>query len=64
MGTRAVAERFALDYRPLGWETYFLAARARLDAGRLSQFRNDVLRRSEQASGYAPPETQVFSLTG
>ena len=55
MGTRAVAERFALDYRPLGWETYFLAARASLDGARMAAFREDVRSRARAASGYAPP---------
>ena len=56
MGTRAVAERFALDYRPLGWEVYFLAARAGLGAGRLAAFREDLCDRASRTSGYAPPD--------
>ncbi|MBD8905525.1 substrate-binding domain-containing protein [Methylorubrum zatmanii] len=64
MGTRAVAERFALEYRPLGWETYFLAARASLEPGRLSHFCTQVQRRAGHASGYAAPEAQVFPVSG
>ncbi|CAO4143979.1 hypothetical protein LPLAFNJD_LOCUS1575 [Methylorubrum aminovorans] len=56
MGTRAVAERFALDYRPLGWEVYFLAARAGLVAGRLAAFREYLCDRAGRTSGYAPPD--------
>ncbi|WP_232630483.1 substrate-binding domain-containing protein [Methylobacterium sp. Leaf118] len=55
MGTRAVAERFALDYRPLGWETYYLAVRAALPPERLAPLRALLARRAETASGYAPP---------
>lgn len=56
MGTRAVAERFALDYRPLGWETYYLAARASLPPARLAPLRDLIRRRAGAVSGYAPPE--------
>lgn len=56
MGTRAVAERFALDYRPLGWETYYLAARANPGAARLAAFREDLRMRAAVASGYAPAD--------
>lgn len=55
MGTRAVAERFALDYRPLGWETYYLAARASLPPERLAPLRDLVRARARSVSGYAPP---------
>lgn len=55
MGTRAVAERFALDYRPLGWETYYLAARASLPPERLAPLRDLVRARARAVSGYAPP---------
>ncbi|MGN7123123.1 substrate-binding domain-containing protein [Methylorubrum thiocyanatum] len=58
MGTRAVAERFALDYRPVGWETYFLALRAGVDGKRLNAFRADLLDRAGRMPGYAPPETR------
>ncbi|KQT56913.1 LuxR family transcriptional regulator [Methylobacterium sp. Leaf456] len=56
MGTRAVAERFALDYRPFGWETYYLAARASLPPARLAPLRDLTRRRAGTVSGYAPPE--------
>ncbi|MDV2983278.1 UNVERIFIED_CONTAM: substrate-binding domain-containing protein [Methylobacteriaceae bacterium AG10] len=56
MGTRTVAERFALDYRPLGWEIYFLAVRASLGAPRLADFRDDVRDRAGRTSGYAAPD--------
>lgn len=52
MGTRTVAERFALDYRPLGWETYFLAARTTLDPARLVPLRTLLNRRAAEISGY------------
>lgn len=55
MGTRAVAERFALDYRPLGWETYYLAARAALPPERLAPLRELMRNRARAVSGYAPP---------
>lgn len=55
MGTRTVAERFALDYRPLGWETYYLAARASLPPERLAPLRELLARRADVVSGYAPP---------
>ena len=55
MGTRAVAERFSLDYRPLGWEIYFIAIGARVGVERLDAFRRDLSDRAGQASGYAPP---------
>lgn len=55
MGTRAVAERFSLAYRPLGWEIYFLAARTSLSAARLASFYEDLRGRARGASGYAPP---------
>jgi molybdate-binding protein len=55
MGTRAVAERFSIAYRPLGWENYFLAARTSLSAARLASFYEDLRGRARGASGYAPP---------
>ncbi|MBB2960128.1 molybdate transport repressor ModE-like protein [Methylobacterium sp. R2-1] len=55
MGTRAVAERFALDYRPVGWEIYFLAIGARIGAEKLNALRADLSKRAGRASGYAPP---------
>lgn len=56
MGTRAVAERFALDYRPLGWEIYYLAARASLPPERLAPLRDLIRARARAVRGYAPPE--------
>lgn len=55
MGTRAVAERFGLDYRPVGWEIYFVAVRATLDAERLEPLKEALRARAGRASGYAPP---------
>jgi len=55
MGTRGVAERFALDFRPVGWETYFLAIHARIDAERLAAFREELRSRAGRTPGYAPP---------
>lgn len=55
MGTRAVAERFALDFHPLGWETYHLAVRATLPPERLAPLRNLILERAASVPGYAPP---------
>lgn len=55
MGTRAVAERFGLDYHPLGWETYFLATRTSVGGERFAAFRDDLQGRAGRASGYAPP---------
>ncbi|MCG5244900.1 helix-turn-helix transcriptional regulator [Methylorubrum extorquens] len=55
MGTRVVAERFALDFQPVGWETYFLAMRARIDTERLGPLREDLCSRAGRTPGYAPP---------
>lgn len=55
MGTRDVAARFGLAYRPLGWETYFLAARTGLDPGRLAPLRAALRSRAARLPGYAPP---------
>lgn len=55
MGTRAVAERFTLDFRPLGWETYHLVVRATLPPERLAPLREQILKRAQSAPGYAPP---------
>ncbi|GJD40312.1 substrate-binding domain-containing protein [Methylobacterium bullatum] len=53
MGTRAIAERFALDYLPLGEETYFLAVRAFVGGERLDAIAATIRRRAEATPGYA-----------
>ncbi|MCJ2129116.1 substrate-binding domain-containing protein [Methylobacterium sp. E-045] len=52
MGTRAVAERFELDYLPLGEETYFLAVRTFVGAERLDAIASAIRRRAEATPGY------------
>ncbi|WP_342153520.1 substrate-binding domain-containing protein [Methylorubrum sp. SB2] len=64
MGTRAVAERFALDYRPLGWETYYLAARASLPPERLMPLRELIHGRAGAVSGYAAPKDHQSAACG
>ncbi len=61
MGTRAVAERFALDYRPLGWESYYLATRVSLPPQRLAPLRDLIRSRAGEVSGYAVPSDPVGS---
>ena len=61
MGTRAVAERFALDYRPLGWESYYLATRVSLPPERLAPLRDLIRSRAGEVSGYAVPSDPVGS---
>lgn len=53
MGTRAVAERFALEYLPLGEETYFLAVRTFVGDERLDAIAAAIRRRAEATPGYA-----------
>ncbi len=61
MGTRAVAERFALDYRPLGGESYYLATRVSLPPQRLAPLRDLIRSRAGEVSGYAVPSDPVGS---
>ncbi|WP_027172336.1 substrate-binding domain-containing protein [Methylobacterium sp. 10] len=53
MGTRAIAERFELDYLPLGEETYFLAVRTFVGLERLDAIASAIRRRAEATPGYA-----------
>ncbi|GJE15993.1 helix-turn-helix transcriptional regulator [Methylobacterium marchantiae] len=53
MGTRAIAERFGLNFVPLGEETYFLAVRAFVGAERLETIAEAIRRRAESTAGYA-----------
>ena len=55
MGTRAAAEAFGLDFEPLGWEIYFLAARASIPAERLAPLIEAARSAACEAPGYSPP---------
>jgi molybdate-binding protein/molybdenum-dependent DNA-binding transcriptional regulator ModE len=50
MGVRAAAERFGLDFVPLGWESYFLAGQP--GDARFGQLIEDAASRVQQAPGY------------
>lgn len=52
MGTRAIAERFGLEYLPLGEETYYLAVRSFVGLPRLKTIRAAIRRRAEITPGY------------
>lgn len=52
LGARAAAERFGLDFLPVGWETYYLASVASLPEGALDVLVADVAQRAAQSSGY------------
>lgn len=54
LGAQAVAERFGLDFLPVGEETYYLAMRLSADLGRIEPIIAAIRSRAETASGYAP----------
>jgi molybdate-binding protein len=53
MGTRAAAEAFSLDFRPVGWEIYFLAAPASLPAARLQPLMEAARSAATKTPGYS-----------
>ncbi|MFL1876726.1 substrate-binding domain-containing protein [Hansschlegelia beijingensis] len=55
MGTRAAAEAFGLDFKPLGWEVYFLAARASVPAERLAPLIDAARYAARETPGYGEP---------
>jgi molybdate transport repressor ModE-like protein len=55
MGTRAAADAFGLDYRPLGWETYYLAASPSADPAILETFAEMISDAARGTAGYGPP---------
>ncbi|MCJ2037321.1 substrate-binding domain-containing protein [Methylobacterium sp. J-068] len=63
LGTPAVAERFGLAFRPVGWETYFLAIRAHLwersidpTGSPLTNLLDAIAAAAGTTLGYAPPD--------
>ncbi len=59
MGARASAERFGLDFLPLGEETYFLAVRRSVPASLVGQITDAARERAHRSPGYAPAEEQA-----
>ncbi|WP_191061596.1 substrate-binding domain-containing protein [Geminicoccus harenae] len=59
MGARASAERFGLDFLPLGEETYFLAVHHSVPAPLVGQITEAARERSQHSLGYAPAEGQA-----
>ena len=52
MGTPAIAERFGLAFEPVGWETYFLAARTTIDEAMLVALTEAAGRAASMTLGY------------
>jgi molybdate transport repressor ModE-like protein len=52
MGTRAAAAAFGLEFKPLGWEIYFLAARASVSAERLLPLMEAARSAARETAGY------------
>ncbi|WP_321573506.1 substrate-binding domain-containing protein, partial [Geminicoccus flavidas] len=59
MGARASAERFGLDFLPLGEETYFLAVHHSVPATLVGQITESARERARHSLGYAPAEEQA-----
>jgi molybdate transport repressor ModE-like protein len=55
MGTRAAAAAFGLEFRPLGWEIYFLAARASVAIERLAPLIEATNAAAGETPGYGEP---------
>ena len=52
LGVRAAAERLGLDFVPVGWETYYLAASRSLDAPVLDALIAAICERAGRSAGY------------
>lgn len=52
LGVRAAAERLGLDFLPVGWETYYLAASRSLDTPELDGLIAAIRERAARTSGY------------
>lgn len=52
MGTPAIAARFGLAFRSVGWETYYLAARITVDAAALFSLHAEAARAAGTTLGY------------
>ena len=55
LGARAAAERLGLDFVPVGWEVYYLAASRSLGAALLDALADDLAGRAGRLAGYRPP---------
>lgn len=58
MGTRAAAAAFGLGYERLGWETYFLAARADVPTARLAPLIEATRAAARRTAGYRDLQPQ------
>ncbi|ACL56399.1 substrate-binding domain-containing protein [Methylobacterium nodulans] len=56
LGARAAAERFGLAFLSMGWELYYLAASASLQAGPLDRLAAQAAARAAATPGYRPPD--------
>ncbi|WP_186383944.1 substrate-binding domain-containing protein [Methylobacterium dankookense] len=55
LGARAAAERLGLDFVPVGWEVYYLAASRSLGADILDDLAADLTARAGRTAGYRLP---------
>jgi len=59
LAARSAAERFGLEFLPLGWETYYLASIATLPEAALAELIADVTAQASKTPGYrVPPQTE------
>jgi putative molybdopterin biosynthesis protein len=59
MGARSSADRFSLDFLPLGEETYFLAVRPSPMPSFIDRIVEEMRERLREAIGYAPAESRT-----
>ncbi len=59
LGARAAAERLGLDFLPVGWETYYLAASRSLAASAIDELVAAARARAGGLSGYRPVASEA-----